>query len=407
MGSLWKWNARLRRCRGWAARLFVAALLLELLLVLPFFASAQGAGPTTTTGPSLRQQLAQKQGALAQATAELNALQGELDQLAEQHNAMEVRLAELEQEIVQTMQDIEKSEDDMSALRVRLEERLVSIYKQESSSAPPYMQVLLTESDLTAVLKSFDTLATMADQDRRLFDEVKRYQEASRASRKLLEEKQAEQTAALDELARIEDETSAKMASVNTRYQGLKRQVASLKEEIRKADAAAAAAAAAARARAIADKAYREGRAWNNSSNGTIQAPPFVFPVKGPHAFSDTWGAPRSGGRRHAGCDVMAALGTPLVACVNGTISGARYVDSGLGGITVHLRGDNGYVYYYAHLERIASGVKVGLAVKAGTTIGYVGSTGNAGRCNHLHFGMQPGGRKSVNPYATLRFYDN
>jgi murein DD-endopeptidase MepM/ murein hydrolase activator NlpD len=391
----------------WASPLFAAALLLEFLLVLPSFAPTQGAGPTTTTGPSLRQQLAQKQAALAQATAELNALQGELDLLAEQHNAVEVRLAELEQEIIETTEDIAKCEEDLSKLRVRLEERLVSIYKQESSSAPPYMQVLLTETDLTAVLKSFDTLASMADQDRKLFDEVRIYQEASRAGKKVLEEKQAEQIAALEELARLEDATSAKMASVATRYQGLRNQVASLKEEIRKADAAAAAAAAAARARAIADKAYREGKAWNNSSNGTIQAPPFVFPVKGAHAFSDTWGAPRSGGRRHAGCDVMAALGTPLVACVNGTISGVRYFDSGLGGITIHLRGDNGYVYYYAHLDRVAPGIKVGLVVKAGATIGYVGSTGNAGRCNHLHFGMQPGGRKSVNPYATLRFYDN
>lgn len=103
----------------------------------------------------------------------------------------------------------------------------------------------------------------------------------------------------------------------------------------------------------------------------------------------------------------MAANGTPLVACVNGTISGVKYIESGLGGITVHLRGDNGYIYYYAHLDRVAAGVKVGLVVKAGTTIGYVGHTGNAGRCNHLHFGIQPGGRVSVNPYATLRFYDD
>ena len=102
----------------------------------------------------------------------------------------------------------------------------------------------------------------------------------------------------------------------------------------------------------------------------------------------------------------MAALGTPLVACVNGTISRVNRTDTGLGGISIHLKGNNGYVYYYAHLDSIASGIEVGTTVKAGRTVGYVGSTGNAGRCNHLHFGMQPGGGVSVNPYATLKFYD-
>jgi murein DD-endopeptidase MepM/ murein hydrolase activator NlpD len=47
------------------------------------------------------------------------------------------------------------------------------------------------------------------------------------------------------------------------------------------------------------------------------------------------------------------------------------------------------------------------MAIKTGTIVGYVGNSGNArrGAC-HLHFGMQPGAGASVNPYATLRFYE-
>jgi murein DD-endopeptidase MepM/ murein hydrolase activator NlpD len=97
-----------------------------------------------------------------------------------------------------------------------------------------------------------------------------------------------------------------------------------------------------------------------------------------------------------------------LVACASGTISGAKRIASGLGGITVHIKGNNGYIYYYAHLDRVASGIQEGMVIKAGTTVGYVGNSGNArgGAC-HLHFGMQPGGGASVNPYATLRFYED
>ncbi len=392
---------------GWASPILVVALLLGFLLLLPVTAPALGGGPTTTKGPDLRKQLAEKQAALKQATAELAALQAELDQLAEQHNAVEARLAELEQDIEQTKRDIAKSEEDLSDLRVRLEERLVGIYKQGSNAGAVYLQVLLNETDLASVMESIDALASLADQDRRLFDEVKSYLDASRASKQLLEEQQAEQSADMEQLLVLEDQASAKLVAVDSRYRGLKSQIATLHADIRKADAAAAAAAAAARARAIAQMAWREGRAWNNSGGGTIQAPPFVFPVKGPHSFCNSWGFARSGGRTHKGADVMAANGTPLVACVTGTISRANRTDTGLGGISVHLKGDNGYIYYYAHLDRIAAGIEVGTRVKAGVTIGYVGHTGNAGRVNHLHFGMQPGGGYSVNPYATLRFYDD
>jgi murein DD-endopeptidase MepM/ murein hydrolase activator NlpD len=378
-----------------------------VFLVILALAGPATEATTTTQSQTLRQQLAQRQAALNLATSQLNALQDQLNQLAEQRNAIEVRLAELEEEIRATESDIAKSEKDLGAVREQLEERLVGLYKQSSSATSPYMEVLLSETDLASVLERFDALSAIAEQDQKLFDEVKGYLDASRASKQLLLEKQAEQTADMEKLGDVEDEASAKLASADAQYRSLKGQIASLRADIRKADAAAAAAAEAARKRAIQQKAWKEGRAWNNSGNGTMQAPPFTFPVKGAHSFINSWGYARSGGRTHKGSDVMAANGTPLVACVTGTISGVNRLDTGLGGISVHIKGDNGYIYYYAHLDHIASGIQVGMAIKAGRTIGYVGHTGNAGRCNHLHFGMQPGGGASVNPYATLKFYDD
>jgi murein DD-endopeptidase MepM/ murein hydrolase activator NlpD len=47
---------------------------------------------------------------------------------------------------------------------------------------------------------------------------------------------------------------------------------------------------------------------------------PMTFPVQGDNHYTDTFGAPRSGGRTHAGIDIMADKMVPVVAAQSGTI---------------------------------------------------------------------------------------
>ncbi len=121
-----------------------------------------------------------------------------------------------------------------------------------------------------------------------------------------------------------------------------------------------------------------------------------VCPVAGSVQFTDSWGAARSGGRYHKGTDMMAATGTPTVAPVSGTV---EHRGSSLGGLSWYLHGDDGTTYYGTHLSGYES--QGAGWVAAGTVIGYVGQTGNAGS-PHLHFEIQPGGGGSINPYPTV-----
>jgi murein DD-endopeptidase MepM/ murein hydrolase activator NlpD len=130
----------------------------------------------------------------------------------------------------------------------------------------------------------------------------------------------------------------------------------------------------------------------------------WVFPVQGWYSYVDSFGAPRSGGRTHKGTDIMCEKNTPLVAVVSGVVLRAHDVDSGLGGISITMRGNDGNVYYYAHLTSIREGITAGVHVTAGEVIGYAGNTGNAaGGPVHLHFEIRPGGGAAVDPYPILK----
>lgn len=133
-----------------------------------------------------------------------------------------------------------------------------------------------------------------------------------------------------------------------------------------------------------------------NSTDPVHNIPPatagagLFIPVAGVTSdkLTDTFSDSRSGGRIHDAIDIMAPLGTPVLAAIDGKI--ARFFDSELGGITIYQLTDDGkFVLYYAHLQKRADGIVEGMPVKKGQTIGYVGDTGNAGAGNfHLHFSI-------------------
>ncbi len=138
---------------------------------------------------------------------------------------------------------------------------------------------------------------------------------------------------------------------------------------------------------------------------------PLWVPVEGVgiNKLRDSFGAPRSGGRKHMGIDIFAPQGSTVRATADGTIIGLHL--AGLGGISVYQLDASGkHVYYYAHLNGYAPDLVRGMKVEQGRLIGYVGSTGNADKTSpHLHFEIQqvvagqPWRRgPAINPYPAL-----
>jgi murein DD-endopeptidase MepM/ murein hydrolase activator NlpD len=138
-----------------------------------------------------------------------------------------------------------------------------------------------------------------------------------------------------------------------------------------------------------------------------------ALPVAGirPASLIDTYAQARAGGSRvHDAIDIMAPHGTPVIAAAPGTVE-KLFFSQGGGGITAYIRSEDGrWIYYYAHLQDYAPGLKEGQRIGRGDPIGRVGSTGNANpEGPHLHFAihrMRPEDDwhegTAINPYPLL-----
>ncbi|WP_422001621.1 M23 family metallopeptidase [Reyranella sp.] len=98
--------------------------------------------------------------------------------------------------------------------------------------------------------------------------------------------------------------------------------------------------------------------------------------------------------RMHTGIDFAAPPGTPVLAAGAGRVAEAGL--NGGYGRWVRIDHGGGLATGYAHLSRIASGVRRSARVRQGQVIGYVGSTGLS-TGPHLHFELHRNGRP-VNP---------
>ncbi|GIL12895.1 MAG: hypothetical protein BroJett038_16150 [Chloroflexota bacterium] len=84
---------------------------------------------------------------------------------------------------------------------------------------------------------------------------------------------------------------------------------------------------------------------------------------------------------RHAGIDMAASIGTPVITTHSGVITWAGWNTFGYGNLVIVQNG--AYITYYAHLN--APNVSVGDFVYRGAIIGWSGSTGNSSG-PHVHY---------------------
>ncbi len=321
-----------------------------------------------------------------QLRAELNKINDDFKRAGAAFDKAFWALDETEKAIEDTQARITQNEAELDEAQELLQGRMEAWYRSDDLGL---MTFLLGAQDFADLVTRLDYAARIANTDVAVIDHVEGLLVELREDRERLEIEQADRAKKVEKLKSERDKLQERLRGKQAEYDRVQRELA---EAARREEEARQRAAASASRPAVTSTSSRAG-SMVPGPNG------MVFPVAGPHYYSDTWGASRDGGRRrHIGTDIMAATGTPVVATLSGSVSQGNGAKSGL---YIRLNADNGWTFYYMHLNSITVGSG---RVSAGQTIGTVGYSGNASAsAPHLHFEIHIPGRGPVNPYPYLR----
>ena len=341
-------------------RIFLALLVLALVAV--------------PSGNAAGQSVDDKKAQAEQVKSQLSANQAELNRLTAALNQTESQLSVVNTSIERNQAELEVAESELARYQGILNERVKAMYMEGNSST---LEVLLDSASFDDFLNSYDYMRLIGSYDTDMVNSTRALMGQIQEKRSGLEASRAQYEAQAASQASQRSAIQAKLAEQQSILNGLDAELSAMVQQ-------------------------QTARSTGGGSSAHLDIGPvngLYFPVAGPHSFTNDWGAPRSVGGGHKGTDIMANYGTPCVAITSGNVvqkSGRT------AGNYVFLYGDNGHTYWYMHLQSYgATG-----HVSAGTVIGYVGDTGNAKGCPHLHFEYHPGGGPAVNPYPLLKAID-
>lgn len=343
-------------------------MILSLAVLMGALALPAAAAPSppvsATPGsvPDLEQRLRQAQAAADAAAARFQQATARYESLLDQIGAVESRIAEERQR--------------MAELRVVAQHRAVTAYKSRQLATDVTSAVLSGDSILVGIRRT-ELLQRANARDNALLGQLRALDEDLGIQKGDLEAKRNEAEQAMAAARAEKAALEVAVADAQKAYDDL---VARLARE--------------AESRAAAERAARQALAATRLTKVVTGTPVagFLCPLHG--SFTDDYGDPRSGGRAHAGIDIFAPTGAPVVAVKSGSLV---LEAGGAGGNAAYLHADDGNTYYFAHFSGYAGGPR---PVSQGEVIGYVGQTGNAST-PHLHFEIRtPSG--PTNPYPTL-----
>ncbi len=327
--------------------------------------------------------------------AEIDALKDEQAGVLEQKRALdeqnevyrqELELIEEQVELYTRLVD-EKAAELEKAMAA--EEEQLATYRQhvramEENGKYTYLSIIFGSKSLSELMSNLDMIGEIMEADKRIYDQ---YTEA----RERAEEIKAEYEATLEQLGEKQEEYKAEKAELEAKIAEASALIEQLEEEINSnyelyLEVLAQEEALESDIQNKIAELERQEAANSITSTGT-----YIWPLPGyspGSAYGWRMHPIYHEMRFHAGEDIGAPTGTPILAADSGVA--AVYPDNGNGyGNYIMINHGGGRVTLYAHMSAFA--ISNGASVTQGQVIGYVGSTGNS-TGPHLHFEVRVNG---------------
>lgn len=329
-----------------------------------------------------------------------NAIDQEIALLHQQVINMNEQIRAYGQLIADSQEEMESSEDRLTAMNEKYKERVRAMEEEGTLS---YWQVIFEARDFTDLLDRLNLVDEIAEADSKRLEEIKIAADIVEAYQlNLVEEKEglqesqailAQAEADLDNARSESDDILRELVKKQDEFQVLLDESEDLQDQLMREIA---------QKQNELQKAQREEELVKLALQG--QNPPcsatWIKPVSG-YNITSAFGMrvhPVYGyARMHNGIDMACSTGTPIYASRGGTVTAASYQAGGAGYYVSISHGD-GFASIYMHMTHFV--VSAGQSVSQGQLIGYVGSTG-VSTGPHLHFGISYAGTY-VNPMAYI-----
>ncbi len=377
----------------------ILGALSALLALLIFALAVFPASPALAVSQAEIDALEEQRDALK---AERESMQADIDALKnEQAGILEQKRALDEQNEVYR-QELELIEEQVS-LYTRLvdekaaeleeataaEEEQLATYKQhvramEENGKYTYLSIIFGSRSLSELMSNLDMIGEIMEADKRIYDQYT-------AAREKAEEIKAEYEVTLEQLSEKQDEYEAEKVELEAKIAEASAMIEQLEAEISTnydlyLEVLAQEEALESDIQNKIAELERQEAASSITSTGS-----YIWPLPG-YSPGSAYGWRMhpifNEMRFHAGEDIGAPSGTPILAADSGVAS--VYPDNGNGyGNYIMINHGGGRVTLYAHMSSFA--ISGGATVTQGQVIGYVGSTGNS-TGPHLHFEVRVNG---------------
>ena len=322
------------------------------------------------TQNKLKEELEQTTQEKKQMQAQKEALDDDIAELATKIDSINKAIAKNNSDISQKQAEITELEKNIENSDELLKKRLRVMYEKGSST---YIEVLFSATSFSDLLVRMDMVQQLYAHDQKLIKELNDTKKGVEEAKAVIEEAKAANVDLKSQLATKKSEIQKKSDESEAIIGKLSKTEAEIKAEIAEREAeneSILKAISAAKSQYSVSNTYKGGTlGWPSTISGTITS-----------RFG--WRIFRGVSNNHTGIDIGVPMGTPVIACEAGVVTGSGWRNAYGYCVTI----DHGSITtLYAHNSVLQ--VSVGQTVSRGQQIALAGSTGNS-TGPHIHLGV-------------------